>query len=420
MDTSIENNVHKFIRSLKESTSPGIFSEDLRMERLDQLTANNFPTSRQEYWKYTRVNRISTKAFKIAPGFVNAIDAFKIKNLNSDYCVFVNGFYDDALSCISEENKPYISILSNLDNKIAQQPVSSEIFDQINVVFATDGIHLDIPKNKILNRPIEIIHLQSGQEVIANVYHHFQIGEHAQAKILLSFYSSNDVPSFSNIRLYANLNKGAHLNITKIQAESNQSYHISTEDIDQLDSSNFTINTITLGGELVRNNLNIRVNGKNCETNLHAAYILKENQHVDNHTLVDHKVAHCQSNELYKGVISDKATAVFNGKVFVRKDAQKINAFQSNGNVLLSNTASVNSKPELEIYADDVKCSHGSTTGQLDEKAVFYLRSRGLSEKEARELLVQAFIADVLEKIDDEPRAHIDEILEKRFGWELI
>ena len=136
-----------------------------------------------------------------------------------------------------------------------------------------------------------------------------------------------------------------------------------------------------MNGGLVRNNLNIDVKGENCTTNLNGVYQLKGNQHVDNHTVVDHLVPNCESNELYKGIIDEKSTAVFNGKVFVRRNAQKINAFQSNGNVLLSDDATVNSKPELEIYADDVKCSHGSTTGQLDEEAVFYLRARGLSEK---------------------------------------
>jgi Fe-S cluster assembly protein SufD len=166
--------------------------------------------------------------------------------------------------------------------------------------------------------------------------------------------------------------------------------------------------------------LTINVAGTNCTTNLNGAYLLKENQHVDNHTVVDHLAPHCNSNELYKGVIDDKATAVFNGKVFVRKDAQKINAFQSNGNVLLSDNASVNSKPELEIYADDVKCSHGSTTGQLDEEAVFYLRARGLSEKSARHLMVSAFIGDVLEKIEsEEVLAFTQKILQERFGWEF-
>ena len=195
---------------------------------------------------------------------------------------------------------------------------------------------------------------------------------------------------------------------------------MATEQIAQAKDSTFTINTLTLNGTLVRNNLNIEVNGVNCNTHLNGAYLLKENQHVDNHTMVDHKAPHCESNELYKGVIDDKATAVFNGKVFVRKDSQKINAFQSNGNVLLSDNATVNSKPELEIYADDVKCSHGSTTGQLDEEAVFYLRARGISERSARHLMVSAFIVDVLEKIENQQVLDFThKILKDRFGWDF-
>ena len=168
---------------------------------------------------------------------------------------------------------------------------------------------------------------------------------------------------------------------------------------------------------MVRNNLNIDVKGENCTTNLNGVYQLKGNQHVDNHTVVDHLVPNCESNELYKGIIDEKSTAVFNGKVFVRRNAQKINAFQSNGNVLLSDDATVNSKPELEIYADDVKCSHGSTTGQLDEEAVFYLRARGLSEKSARKLIVSAFINDVIEKINNEEVVHyVQQKIEERFS----
>jgi Fe-S cluster assembly protein SufD len=208
------------------------------------------------------------------------------------------------------------------------------------------------------------------------------------------------------------------LTIDKIQQEADSNFNILSEYVNQAKDSNFTINTITLDGGLVRNNLNIDVNGQNCETHLSGAYILKGKQHVDNHTTVDHKVAHCESKELYKGVIDENATAVFNGKVFVRKDAQKINAFQSNGNVLLSDTATVNSKPELEIYADDVKCSHGSTTGQLDEEAVFYLRARGISEKSARALMVSAFIGDVIDKIEIEAvKAYVHTLIEEKFGW---
>jgi len=210
------------------------------------------------------------------------------------------------------------------------------------------------------------------------------------------------------------------LTIDKVQYESEQSFHISTEEVQQAKNSNFTINTFTLNGGIVRNNLHINVNGENCESHLNGAYLLKNKQHVDNHTIVDHKVANCESFELYKGVMDDSSTGVFNGKVFVRKDAQKINAFQSNGNVLLSDNATINSKPELEIYADDVKCSHGSTTGQLDEEAVFYLRARGLSEKSARQLMVSAFIGEVLEKVENQQVLDfIHKVLKDRFDWNL-
>jgi Fe-S cluster assembly protein SufD len=210
------------------------------------------------------------------------------------------------------------------------------------------------------------------------------------------------------------------LTLHKIQAEAGTNFHVSKENIKQDKDSNFTLHTTTLNGNFVRNDVNVAVNGQNCETNLYGAYILNGTQHVDNHTVIDHKVAHCLSNELYKGVIDDKATAVFNGKVFVRKDAQKINAFQSNANVLMSDDATVNSKPELEIYADDVKCSHGSTTGQLDEEAVFYLRARGISEKSARNLVVSAFVNDALEKTENEEvLAYIYSLVKERFGWEF-
>jgi len=177
---------------------------------------------------------------------------------------------------------------------------------------------------------------------------------------------------------------------------------------------------MTLDGGFVRNNLNISVDGENCTTNLNGAYLLKDKQHVDNHTVVDHTVPNCNSNELYKGVVDENATASLNGKVFVRKDAQIINAFQSNRNVLLSDNATVNSKPELEIYADDVKCSHGSTTGQLDDDAIYYLQARGLSKRAATQLLVSAFITEVIDHVKNESvKTCIYNRLNERFGWDI-
>ena len=181
--------------------------------------------------------------------------------------------------------------------------------------------------------------------------------------------------------------------------------------------SPFGIKTLSLNGDFIRNDLYIRSDATNCESTLNGVYIPQNKEHVDNHTIVDHLSPHCNSSELYKGVVNDNATAVFNGKVFVRPDAQKINAFQSNANILLSDDATVNSKPELEIYADDVKCSHGSTTGQLDEDALFYLRARGIGKDAARDLLVKAFVGDVLETIDiDAVREHATALIEKKLS----
>jgi Fe-S cluster assembly protein SufD len=197
-------------------------------------------------------------------------------------------------------------------------------------------------------------------------------------------------------------------------------FSFTDEEIWQDASSVFQINTLTLDGSLVRNDLHIQVQGEHAETHLNGMYMLNGQQHVANYSTVDHQVANCESHELYKGIMDDKSVAVFNGKVFVRKDAQKTNAYQSNANVLISDDASVNSKPELEIYADDVKCSHGSTTGQLDDDAIFYLRARGLSEKSAKQLMLTAFMSDVLDKITiPEVKAKVFKTINKRFNWEL-
>jgi len=234
----------------------------------------------------------------------------------------------------------------------------------------------------------------------------------------MAYFSDNAEGCFSNVVTELEVGDNAHLDIDKLQLENESALQIATEYVAQGRDSHFDINTITLDGLLVRNNLNIAVNGQNCNTHLNGMYLTLGRQHVDNHTIVDHRVPNCESFELYKGVMDENSTAVFNGKVFVRKDAQKINAFQSNGNVLLGENATINSKPELEIYADDVKCSHGSTTGQLDEEAVFYLRARGISEKAARHMMISAFVGDVLEKIKNEEVLNfVQGILENKFGF---
>lgn len=398
-----------------------LLNESIRSKALEVIEKTPFPTTKTEAWKYTRLTKIKNAELNIT-GLTNPSNEFGLSNESIKF-VFINGHFSANHSSKSYPEGLKIEALSQMDPKERivfgnDLTLENELFNAFNTAYATDGLYIHVSAKMNIEPVIEIIHVVDGNNVLSNIRNIISTEAFSQIKLVQHFISTENSSGFTNSVNEISVGKNSKLTIDKLQEENENQFHITSEIIQQAQDSTFTINTITLNGGLVRNNLTINVNGQNCETNLNGAYILKDSQHVDNHTVVDHKVANCQSNELYKGVINDKATAVFNGKVFVRKDAQKINAFQSNGNVLLSNDATVNSKPELEIYADDVKCSHGSTTGQLDEEAIFYLRARGISEKAARQLMVSAFIGDVLEKIENESILNrINHILEKRFGW---
>lgn len=386
------------------------------------LATNQLPTTRMEAWKYTRVAKLGKTNYRSSEETIESLDAYRIAEDATTF-VFVNGHFSEELSSDEMPEGVSISPLSScMEGEInsGNLVLEDEIFTALNTAFLTDGVLIDIEAKAIIEKPIQIIHLLKGEAALSNFKTIVNAGDFSKAGIIQGFFAEDANKAFANVTSEISVGKNAFLTIDKIQYEAENTSHISTEQVSQEKDSTFTINTITLNGGLVRNNLNIEVIGENCETNLNGTYLLKGKQHVDNHTVVDHTVPNCNSNELYKGVIDDQATAVFNGKVFVRRDAQKINAFQSNGNVLMSDNATVNSKPELEIYADDVKCSHGSTTGQLDEEAVFYLRARGLSEKSARKLMVSAFIGDALNKIENKDvLKYTYKLLKERFAWDF-
>ena len=397
--------------------------KDLLSKAEAYLDHTDFPTTRQEAWKYTRVGKIAAISsqennvqFEAKSLPVIDKEAITIHVLNGQICwsseksTLPAGIEIKALSeCTSSE----------LENLFVTNREFSDVFQAMNRNYLSDGLHITIKENTSIDKVIQFIHLNNGRDQVSNVCHFISAGKGSKAAFIMGSLTSEAANSFTNISFNINVKENADLTIDKLQIEEENNYIVSNEYVRQESGSTFTINTVTLNGTLVRNNLTIEVDGTNCTTNLNGAYLLKGKQHVDNHTVVDHKKPHCISNELYKGVMDDESTGVFNGKVFVRENAQKINAFQSNGNVLLSDSATINSKPELEIYADDVKCSHGSTTGQLDEDAVFYLRARGLSESSARQLLVSAFVSDVLDKIENSAVVDfIDENLTKRFGWQ--
>jgi len=377
------------------------------------------PTTRVEAWKYTRLAKLSKKKYQQNSSVVESINSFSMDE-NAHTLVFVNGVFNAELSSKASIDGVKMNLLSDL-NEIpsAQTKIEGEIFNAMNTAFLSGGVEVLIEKNKIIEKAIQIIHIIKEDASIANFRTNISIAKSSQAEVHIGYFSENGENKFCNVNALYSVGENSNLTVNKVQYEDESTFHISTEEVRQDKNSVFTLNTSTLNGALVRNNVHVEVNGENCVSNLNGVYLLKNKQHVDNHTVVDHKVPHCESHELYKGVMDDKSTAVFNGKVYVRPDAQKINAFQSNGNVLLSDDATVNSKPELEIYADDVKCSHGSTTGQLDDEAIFYLQARGISKRSAHQLLVAAFIGEVLDKIESENfRLFINGILKERFDWE--
>ncbi|MGB0914951.1 MAG: Fe-S cluster assembly protein SufD [Crocinitomicaceae bacterium] len=396
-------------------------SDNDKQLALDVLNSTPLPTTRVEAWKYTRVAKLGKIDFTNNKAALSDVSKYLIDDTKCTF-VFVNGHFSQELSSQEIPAGVSMQVLSVNDSVLNDSTINlkGEVFNAMNAAYLHDGVQIEIAANAIVETPIQVIHVLEGDNIISNFKMTVKAGKSSQASIVQGFFSESGENNFCNTTSEIDVAENAVLRIDKIQYESEKSYHINTEQVQQDKNSNFGINTFTLNGGFVRNNLHIDVNGQNCETHLNGAYLLKNKQHVDNHSIVDHKVPNCESHELYKGVIDDNSTAVFNGKVYVRPDAQKINAFQSNGNVLLSDSATINSKPELEIYADDVKCSHGSTTGQLDEEAVFYLRARGLSEKSARHLMVSAFIGDVLDKISNENvRTFTHKILKERFGWDF-
>ena len=382
-----------------------------------ELLEMDFPNSRQEAWKYTRLNRVAKINLESTPSsiidwssYLMVKDAYNFVFQNSE-CIYKSPDLPKGVSIKIGDEIGAMDWLSSINESHVAK---------LNVAHAQNGCLINIAKGVQVDKPIQIIYITDGPKQPNFWRNQLNIEVGAKANIHIGYFSKDAIDSYSNVHWSVFLKENSHLIMTKIQNDGEANFHFSTENIHQLKDSNFTLNTVTLNGAFVRNDVLVKVEGENCETHLNGAYIMKENQHVDNHTTVDHIFPNCNSYELYKGVMDDKSTAVFNGKVFVRPDAQKINAFQSNANVLLSDDATINSKPELEIYADDVKCSHGSTTGQLDLEAVFYLRSRGISETDARSMVVAAFMTDVLSKVaSNDLKSYIYQQLAARFNLHL-
>lgn len=415
-NTDIKSNYRADFEVVSGIYGRGGRMNNIRQEAMEFFEKSGFPTKKNEEWKYTDVSAIANTNFRYeatASGeniSAEELNSFLLACDNINRLVFVNGHFNENLSFIKEANNISIETLNeNLQNELLNNYFNSAIdfkqdgFTALNSALAYDGALIIVSASAVIEKPIHIININdSRKEGTASHTRNIIVAEKgSKASFILSYHSLNDDNSgFTNVATEIFCQQNSNIEVDIVQMEDNINFHINNLNAVQERHSNLSVSTISLNGGLIRNNLHVKLNGSNCETHLYGLYIASGNQLIDNHTMIDHAVPHCQSNELYKGIAKDKATAVFNGKVFVRPDAQKTNAFQENKNILLSDDANIYAKPQLEIYADDVKCSHGATTGQLDEDAMFYIRSRGIGEEKARALLINAFAKDVIEKIN--------------------
>ena len=389
--------IQAFASEFKET--PLCFPATTIADAKNTLLHLDFPTTKIEFWKYTRLAKLAQLRLNqekireneqvVAPLTDNGI----VRITNGYITSFSKEIAGLTITPFSKCSEQQLSLIGK------KADLKQNIFLALNTLYSQEGLFIEVEENAQIEGVFQLLFHAHGENCFAPFRVFIHVKKGSSFKLIQQFTASGEHLFSLPIVEYL-VEENAHISCDKLQMENASSFLLCEDYSIQKRNSTVLLNTFSMSGAWVRNNSSFLIEGENCETNLNGAYLLKDLQHLDNHTIVDHIAPHCNSNELYKGILSGKATGVFNGKVFVRPNAQKISAFQSNANVLLSDDASVNSKPELEIYANDVKCSHGSTTGQLDEDAVFYLRARGLSEKSARSLITQAFIAEVVDKVE--------------------
>jgi Fe-S cluster assembly protein SufD len=406
---------------------------DIRKSAQDFLKNHDLPGAKQEEYKHTPALKMLDKVFNYnsanQPAKFNNPEKFVIDNLDAHQLVFINGEFSSAHSSFNEAKGLHICKLSEAKDKYPDiiekylGKINSSItdaFNELNTLSFTDGVFIHVTTNAAIEKLIALQYFnEADQEVIAHPRILVVVEEGASLSLLEKYQAEGNSIHLTNRVLEISVAEKASLDLVQIQNDGTSSYQINNTTILQKDKSKVTCHTITLSGKLIRNNLNLMLDGENCEGHMYGLYLINGDTLTDNHTTVDHQKPNSYSNELYKGLMDDKAKGVFNGKIFVRPDAQKTNAFQANNNILLSENATVNTKPQLEIWADDVKCSHGCTTGQLDEQALFYLRSRGLSKDKAKAILLMAFIGEVIESIKEESiKIYLQKLVSERLHQE--
>ena len=411
------------------------YVHSIRSKAIKKFESEGFPTKKLESWKYTSLKRTLKYDYKLFPSQKDIIDFkdiqdYLINDIESYKIVFVNGKYYSNLSETTHEGMD-ICILSSALTQSKYDLIIENYFDKIskkdgitslNTAFSHEGAYIHIPKNIQVDKPIQILHFSTGENesLMFQPRNLIVVDENSQVEIIERYQSitNNNVLVNSVSEIY--VNKKSNVKHYKIQNDKKSSSLIDNTFVSQEHSSSYNLHTFSFGGDLTRNNLNIFQNDQRIESTINGITIIDDEQHVDHNTLIHHKEPNCTSHQDYKGIYGGHSVGVFNGRVLVEKEAQKTNAFQANNNVLISDKASINTKPQLEIFADDVRCSHGCTIGQLDNNALFYLRSRGIPEKEATALMMFGFANKVLTSVQNqEIKSMINKIIASKLAVKI-
>lgn len=433
--TAIFSSLYKENREQLLSSLPG-FPVKLRDEAMQSFSQKGFPGKKDEQYKYTYLEPFFNNGYKPCLTFkpvsfdINHIFHCDVPALDTHVIVLLNGFYFDKLNPIrticgdiivgsfDEAVRRYPDIVSRHLGKYASV---NDSYVALNTAFACDGIFFYVPQGKVLDKPIQIINvLLSDEELLVHHRNLFILEPNSQAKIVVCDHTLSPQKFLTNSVTEVYVGENAHFDYFKVQNEHNDSVQVSHMFIHQEAATSVQTSTVTLHGGLVRNNLYVKLDGEGGTNKAYGLFVTDESQHVDNFVFVEHAKPNCTSNQMFKGILDDKSTGAFTGKILVDRDAQKTNGYQKNSSILLTDDVKMSSRPQLEIYADDVKCGHGGTVGQLDDEALFYLRSRGIAEHEARLLLMYAFAYEILNEIKVIPlKERMSALIDKRLRGEL-
>ena len=383
--------------------------ESPKKEALQTFLERGFPTSKDEEYKFTPFAKLVDKQLNFANSKSNIDDSpvqeLKSRHSHSSFLVFLNGRFEPKLSTITDESIEVLRFneLSSKDLlSILQKEISKDPFYLINTASFSDGLFIKVKNSLIIdkNRPVVILNIFDPKSSDFSFQRTAILAEENSESTFVELrINSEKSPFFYNEVVQVVAEKSSRLNYYHYQNKSNEVFGVTNFFAHQHSQSLVNHYNFDFSGKQIRNNVNIHLDDQHSETHMYGVYMLEGDSHVDNHTTVDHRQPNCFSNELYRGILDGQSKGVFNGKIYVRPDAQKTNAFQANNNIILSDNASINTKPQLEIWADDVKCSHGCTSGQLDEDAIFYLRARGIDHQSAKAMLLRSFAGEVIENV---------------------